>query len=136
MITLLVLAAGASRRMNRPKLTLPWGDSTVLDHVLRQAAASSADSTLLVTGGSAAESVAVAAAHGVPTVHNPDYETGEMVSSLQLALRHLPPNTEAVLVVLADMPLLSSHHFDAVVNAYRINVLPVEAAQRFPLRSP
>jgi molybdenum cofactor cytidylyltransferase len=31
-----VLAAGASARMGRPKLLLPWGDTTVLGHLLAQ----------------------------------------------------------------------------------------------------
>jgi molybdenum cofactor cytidylyltransferase len=31
-----LLAAGASSRMGRPKLLLPWGGGTVLEHLLRQ----------------------------------------------------------------------------------------------------
>jgi len=30
-----ILAAGSSRRMGRPKLLLPWGDSSVLGHLIR-----------------------------------------------------------------------------------------------------
>ena len=32
----IILAAGASERMGRPKLLLPWGKSTVLAHLLAQ----------------------------------------------------------------------------------------------------
>lgn len=32
----MILAAGASRRMGRPKLLLPWGDTSVLGHLLQQ----------------------------------------------------------------------------------------------------
>lgn len=31
-----ILAAGASARMGRPKLLLPWGDTTILGHLLEQ----------------------------------------------------------------------------------------------------
>jgi molybdenum cofactor cytidylyltransferase len=31
-----ILAAGASSRMGRPKLLLPWGDTTVIGHLIRQ----------------------------------------------------------------------------------------------------
>ena len=34
MICALILAAGQSKRMLRPKMPLPWGDSTVLGHIL------------------------------------------------------------------------------------------------------
>ena len=32
----IILAAGASRRMGQPKLLLPWGQTTVLEHLLQQ----------------------------------------------------------------------------------------------------
>jgi molybdenum cofactor cytidylyltransferase len=32
----IILAAGASRRMGRPKLLLPWQDSTVIGHIIHQ----------------------------------------------------------------------------------------------------
>src|SRR5258706_9753083 len=35
-IGVIILAAGRSRRMGRPKLLLPWGSTTVLGHLLRQ----------------------------------------------------------------------------------------------------
>jgi molybdenum cofactor cytidylyltransferase len=35
-VGLILLAAGASRRMGRPKLLLPWADTTVLGHLLSQ----------------------------------------------------------------------------------------------------
>lgn len=35
-VGVVVLAAGASTRMGRPKLLLPWGDTTVLGHLLAQ----------------------------------------------------------------------------------------------------
>ena len=35
-VGVIVLAAGASRRMGRPKLLLPWGKTSVLGHLLEQ----------------------------------------------------------------------------------------------------
>ena len=32
----IILGAGASSRMGRPKLLLPWGDTTVIGHLIRQ----------------------------------------------------------------------------------------------------
>ena len=35
MITAIILAAGRSRRMGQPKMLLPWGETTVLGHVIQ-----------------------------------------------------------------------------------------------------
>ena len=54
-----VLGAGSSRRLGRPKQTLPFGSRTLLGHVVADVvAARSLTRVVLVTGGAAAESVA------------------------------------------------------------------------------
>jgi molybdenum cofactor cytidylyltransferase len=47
----LVLGAGGSRRLGRPKQTLPLGDTTVLGWTLRDAEQSSLDRVCVVLGG-------------------------------------------------------------------------------------
>jgi molybdenum cofactor cytidylyltransferase len=47
-ISCLLLAAGFSRRMGKPKLQLPWGDSTVLEHSLAAAAGAPFQERLLI----------------------------------------------------------------------------------------
>ncbi|MCO5183367.1 MAG: nucleotidyltransferase family protein [Anaerolineae bacterium] len=117
-VTAVVLAAGASKRMGRAKLSLPWGDTTMLGAVLRVVNACSAENALVITGADASQTAASAAAAALPAMHNPNYANGEMVSSLQLALPLLEPE-HAALVVLGDMPLLSADLIDTVIRAYR-----------------
>ncbi len=50
-ISAILLAAGQSRRMGRPKLILPWGDTTVLGQVVATFAAAGIEDILVVTGG-------------------------------------------------------------------------------------
>ncbi|MEA2365450.1 MAG: molybdenum cofactor cytidylyltransferase, partial [Thermoleophilaceae bacterium] len=50
MVTGLVLAAGASRRLGQPKQLLPYGSATLLDHVLDTARACEFDQLLCVIG--------------------------------------------------------------------------------------
>ena len=45
--------AGASKRLGRPKQTLPFGDTTLLGHVLRDVEDSTLDRVVLVVGGAA-----------------------------------------------------------------------------------
>ena len=51
MISAIVLAAGESRRMGRPKMLLPWGKSTVLQTVIATFQAARVKDILVVTGG-------------------------------------------------------------------------------------
>ena len=54
-VTGLILAAGGSKRLGTPKQLLPYGDATLLDHVLDTARACEFDQLLCVIGGSAEE---------------------------------------------------------------------------------
>jgi CTP:molybdopterin cytidylyltransferase MocA len=54
----IVLGAGTSSRLGRPKQTLPLGDTTLLGWVTRNAEASALDEVVLVVGGAADEALA------------------------------------------------------------------------------
>lgn len=117
-IAAIILAAGSSRRMGAPKLLLPWGDTTVLGATLTLMAASGIMQRLVVTGAYQDATAAIAADHNVPTAHNPEYAAGEMLSSLQVALRALPPTCAGALVVLGDMPLVRPATIRQIVSAF------------------
>lgn len=117
-VTAIILAAGESRRMGKAKLLLPWGETTVLGQTLHQLQASQVEHLLLVSGHRAAEVEAIAANAGARVVHNEAYAEGEMLSSLQVGLRHLEDGIEAVLVVLADQPLIEPAIVDRLLKAY------------------
>jgi molybdenum cofactor cytidylyltransferase len=104
--------------MGRTKQLLPWGDGTMLQQTLHNVRASRVQQIVVVTGYRAAEVGAIARAAGAVIVHNPDYEDGEMLSSLQVAIRQLPADCQAVLVVLADQPLVEPGTFDQLLTAY------------------
>lgn len=112
-VAAVVLAAGRSTRMGRPKQTLPWGDGqTLLSTVVAGLRASEVSQVVVVTGMAreAVEASLSALAGGpgpaVSTAFNPDFATTEMARSLQVGLNHLPGNCQAVLVALADQPEL------------------------------
>ncbi|MFO7678759.1 MAG: nucleotidyltransferase family protein, partial [Chloroflexota bacterium] len=75
---------------------------------------------ILVISGHEAEAVeAIARAAGVSALRNTDYASGEMLSSLQTAVSHLHPSIDAVLVMLADQPLVTPAIIDQLLTAYR-----------------
>lgn len=117
-ITAVVLAAGESERMGQTKQLLSWGHTTVLGQTLANLKASAINEILVVSGHDALAVEAIASNANVPTIHNPNYASGEMLSSLQLAVRDLPENRAAVLVVLADQPLVEPETIDQLLFAF------------------
>ncbi len=118
-VTAVILAAGLGSRMGQAtKQLLPWGNTTVLGQTVRHARQSDVTDVLVVSGHEAAKVEAVAAAAGAATVYNADYATGEMVSSLQTAVRHLPATCAAVLVLLADQPMVPPAILNQILTAF------------------
>jgi len=117
-VTAVVLAAGTSDRMGATKQLLPWGERTVLGQTLDNLQRSRIHDIRVVVGHRADEIEAVARNRSVSTVFNADYEAGEMLGSLQVAVGQLPKNISAVLVVLADQPMVSSEIIDSLLERY------------------
>ncbi len=117
-VTAIVLAAGESVRMGDVKQLLPWGESTVLGTTLGNLKSSGLHDILLVTGYEAEEVEKIGNEQDVSTIFNPDYSDGEMLSSLKVAIRSLPNNREAILVVLADQPMVDSGTIDQILIAF------------------
>lgn len=114
MIAVLLLAAGESRRMGRPKQLLPWCGKPLVRHAAETALQAQADELLVVLGAHA-EAVA-AALHGLTLrlVQNPGYATGQ-AGSLRVGLAALPADADAAIVLLADQPLLKPALLDALI---------------------
>jgi molybdenum cofactor cytidylyltransferase len=124
-IAAVVLAAGLSRRMGAPKLVLPWGQATVIRHVTDVLSESGVDEILVVTGGAHAQVAdALSGAH-VSLVLNAGYETGEMLSSIQVGLRALPGALSAALVCLGDQPQIQVEVVKAIIAEHLARGLPL-----------
>jgi len=102
-VTGLVLAAGGSTRLGRPKQLLPYGDATLLDHVLDVARECPFHQRLCVIGGGAEEVRATADLHGVDVVENLAYGEG-CSSSIAAALRAVDPRADVLVLMLGDQP--------------------------------
>ncbi len=122
MIPAVVLAAGKSSRMGRPKALLPAGhDETFLTKIIRTFTEAGVDDVVVVVGHEAAAIAALCALSPVAAriVLNPDYESGQL-SSLLTGLSTVDrPGVQACLVTLVDVPLVAADTVRAVVNRYR-----------------
>ena len=99
----LVLAAGESRRLGRPKQLLPFGSATLLDHVLDTARACRFDQLLCVIGGGAEAVRAGVRLDGVDVVENPEFGEG-CSSSIAAALGAVDPRCDVLVLMLGDQP--------------------------------
>ena len=118
-VAAVVLAAGMSTRMGQPKVLLPWTrKATILEHIIMQLILARIDHITVVTGNRAGEVRSLATKRGVDVTHNPNYEDGEIISSLQAGLGSLPDHTAAVLVVLGDQPRIQPKVVNQVLMAY------------------
>ncbi|MGO4190265.1 NTP transferase domain-containing protein [Arthrobacter sp. YAF17] len=103
----LVLAAGASQRLGRPKQLLPYGRGVLLDAVLATARDCGFDQTVLALGGAAAEVQGTVDTTGCEIVLNPDFGEG-CSSSVAAGIAALHPDTDAVVLLLGDQPEVRS----------------------------
>ncbi len=122
---------GQSRRMGRPKMLLPWGQTTVLGQVILTLQRAGLEEILVVSGGSRAEVETIARSLGADTVYNDGYAQGGMISSIQVALRLLaarpahPVRVEAALICLGDQPQVQEETVRAVVERFRASGAPL-----------
>lgn len=114
----IILAAGASRRLGRPKQLLPYGTGVLLDAVLATARDCAFSQTVLALGGSAAEVSRMVDTGGCDVVLNPDYGDG-CASSIAIALAAVHPDTDAVVLLLGDQPGVRAASVRAVLGALR-----------------
>jgi molybdenum cofactor cytidylyltransferase len=127
-IPAIVLAAGKSSRMGRPKGTLPLdGGDTFVTRIVRTFAAAAIEDVVIVVGHDADAIVEAFSRTDLSAtfVENPDYEQGQL-SSLLAGLRVVDrPGVVATLVTLVDVPLVAAATVRAVVGRYLATHAPI-----------
>lgn len=119
-VAAVVLAAGQARRMGaegRHKLLAAFGGVPLVRKSLATVLGSSADSAVVVTGHRADEIVEALAGLDCPVAYNPDYASG-MASSLRIGLAAVRDKADGLLVMLADMPGITSADLDRLIGEF------------------
>ena len=102
-ITGLVLGAGGSRRLGRPKQLLPYGDGTLLGHTVATARACHFDQLVVPIGGASDEVAQRVDLSGADVVVNYAYGEG-CSSSIAAALETVNQRCELLVLMLGDQP--------------------------------
>jgi len=121
-----VLAAGSSERMGQPKQLLSINGQPMVRRVTEAVCASGLAQVVVVVGAHARRVSEALSGLPVELVYNQDWQEG-MSTSLRIGLRALRPDIEAVLVVLADQPALTSGLLQRLVERYRVTKAPIVA---------
>jgi molybdenum cofactor cytidylyltransferase len=123
-VAAIVLAAGGSARMGRNKLLFPLSDETVLRRAVRRATAAGFEPVVVVLGYEAGQAVAELDGLACQTIVNRDWEHG-INRSLRTGLATLPAETSAAVVMLADMPLVTTEMLRTLVERWRDGTAPL-----------
>ena len=119
MISAIILAAGQSKRMGQPKMLLPWGKLTVIEKVIITFLDAKVQEIVVVTGGARELVEKILEGYPVRKIHNKDYATGEMLSSIQDGLRAMSNQTPAALIGLGDQPQVQEQTIRLICETYR-----------------
>lgn len=113
-----VLAAGLSQRMGKPKMILPWGNTSVIGQVVNILMNSDLDEIVVVTG--ATDSLVREALKNDPVrfTFNPNYSNGEMLLSLKIGMQELSPAIKAAMIVLGDQPQIETRVVRGLIKTY------------------
>lgn len=129
----IILAAGLSSRMGRPKLLLDWGGRPLVRAVAETALSAHLDELVVVVGSERAATAAALAGLPLRLVVNEDYAAGQS-ASLRAGIAALGSTIDAALVLLGDQPFVTAAIITRLVADWRASgaaiVAPSYAGQR------
>ena len=119
MIIGVVLSAGESSRMGRPKALLPIEGQKFIERIIRVLGLSRVGRTIVVLGHHADQLRGQIGHLPVEVVINPNYQSGQL-SSLQTAIRHIERDDrcDGMLVHLVDHPFIDVALVDALIESF------------------
>ncbi len=112
-----ILAAGDSKRFPELKQLVRWQGKALVWYAVRVALEGGLNPVVVVTGASGDEVRKELAGEPVEFVDNPDWVRGQS-SSMQAGLEAVRDRSEAVVMLLADMPMVEAALVRALVDAY------------------
>jgi molybdenum cofactor cytidylyltransferase len=129
---IVILAAGASSRLGRPKQLLSFNDESMLQHMINEAQRTSAKHVVVVLGANASMITGkVKTTHARTSfIVNDNWSTG-IASSIHTGIAtatQLSPDTDGVVLMVCDQPFVKFSHLQKLVEAHRETRKPIVAS--------
>lgn len=119
-----VLAAGTSSRLGANKLLLRLDSEPLILRAVRRAAEAGLAPVIVVLGHEAERVAAALDGLTVETIVNPAYRAG-MHGSLRTGIEHVPEDCAGAVVLLGDMPLVTTGMIDLLAERFRRGTAPL-----------
>jgi molybdenum cofactor cytidylyltransferase len=114
----MILSAGASSRMGRPKALLPYREGTFLEHLIEVTRHPRISVTRVVLGAGAEVIRAIAKLEASVVVLNPDWEQGQL-SSICAGIHSLEGiETDGIVLCPVDHPLVSARLVSELIERF------------------
>jgi molybdenum cofactor cytidylyltransferase len=125
---LLLLAAGASRRLGTPKQLLPFKNTTLIHYLANVAVTSKAHDVIVVVGSSANEVREQLKEFHLSIAENKHWSEG-LSTSIKCGLDKVPLSADGVLLMLCDQPEVTASLLDSLITTFAITGSPVVACE-------
>lgn len=119
-IEIMIMAAGASRRLGQPKQFLKYQGETLIRRITKECLQSKIGNITVVTGYNHKEIEKELHDLKVGTFYNNEWEEG-LGASIRNGLKHIlsqHSDTNAILLTMVDQPFVNADHLRKLANAY------------------
>ena len=129
-IQAIVVAAGSASRMGEIKQLLPWKKTTLLGNAIEQILKTEISSVLTVLGSNYDLIKTEIKNLETEVIHHKNWREG-IGTSIACGINHIveKKNAEAILIMLADQPLLDSKYLEKLIANYVSNPSKITATR-------
>jgi len=119
-IAAVILAAGGSSRLGKPKQLVPFADKTLLQHMLDTVSQFSFGSKLLVLGANSSQIKTATSTQGFEVIHNTEWSRG-IGTSISLATRQVIKisSIQHLIFFLSDQPFVDTRLIEKLINSHK-----------------
>ena len=121
-IAAIILSAGQSKRMDRPKQLLSFKGITLIEDVILKLEALDLEKIICITGHQNEQIEKHIASFDIECLYNEHYKNG-ISSSIASGISYLKESLiiNGALIVLTDQPLIPKSHYQLLINTFKNN---------------
>lgn len=127
---IVILAAGASKRMGEPKQLLAWGNSTLIEYIIQKALKVEVNEVSVVLGANYNTINNKIKKYPINIINNIDWKAG-LSSSISKAVSHysIESKIDALIFILADQPFITDDYLSRMLSNFTPNQNQIKATR-------